>query len=180
LDKGRSGYRFKVINELEVLRQERNELRQELEILKRTGDTSLDEINDVFKLEYLVKEFVVGETNPAKLLSQRPINATVREIFEWLSESLYRETREDGIRYALKAYIQTLDQANDIKRGDNTDLDVTDDCIRRLRYRLEALGLVRVFTRYEQSSGATMTLYLCWSITDKATRISDRIENSEI
>jgi hypothetical protein len=75
--------------------------------------------------------------------------------------------------------MQRLDKINGTKKGDNTDLDVTDDCVRRLRYKLEALGLVRVLTRYDTDSGP-ITPFLCWSITDKAKRILDRIENSEI
>jgi Domain of unknown function (DUF4062) len=170
----------KIVNELESVRRERNELKQELDRVREGMSISHTELNSAFLLEFEVKEFSNGQAWPAEVLRQESIKATILEITEWLSESLYREVREDAIKYVLKMFIQRNEQLAGIDRAGNTDLEVTSDCIRRLRYKLEAFGLVRVFMREREAPLEGILIYLHWSITDKTKKILNKIENDRV
>jgi hypothetical protein len=77
-------------------------------------------------------------------------------------------------------FIQRNEQLAGIERAGDTDLEVTSDCIRRLRYKLEALGFVRVFMREKKTPLEGILIYLHWSITDKTKKMLNKIENDKV
>jgi Domain of unknown function (DUF4062) len=88
----------KIVNELESARRERSELERELDRLREDMNISLTELNSAFLLEFWVKEFSNGQDGPSEVHRQESIEATILEITEWLSESLYREVHEPAAR----------------------------------------------------------------------------------
>jgi hypothetical protein len=143
----------KIINDLEALRRERDELKDTLsKVISRPQDDGAL----AFK-----EEFVLRGTAGERSIELR---ATIGQVLEWLSEVLYFNTKEQGVKYALEVLTgqQNPEFTEPVKIHDNE--------IRLLRYKLDFAGFISVFPQAEATASG-MQKFLCWSMTAKAKKL---------
>ena len=147
----------KIINDLEALRRERDELRDALsKVVNGPEDGSIS----------LSEEFVLrGEAGDRSI----ELKANIGQLLKWLSEILYLNSKESGVKYALEVWAgqQNPELTEPVK--------LEERYVKALRYKLDFAGLIKVLPQREETVSG-MGTYLYWSMTDKAKKL---LANSE-